>query len=138
MPSNGSGPPGDLNDEAPAFRSEPTLGSNPAVSNVHIVLYSLFSIFHRLSGGTPLSAPQPPFDRFPYGLTSPTDADTRGLQKMLTSPPLTFEFMGMANYAPTSFHELMDDEVESDGSSISDMAPSHRPSLECAMADALG
>ena len=46
--------------------------------------------------------------------------------------------MGMASYAPTTFHELLDDEVESDGSSISDMAPSHRPSRECAMVDALG
>ena len=41
-PSVGSGPPDDLNDETPAFRSEPTLGSNPTVSNVHTVLYSLF------------------------------------------------------------------------------------------------
>ena len=41
-------------------------------------------------------------------------------------------------YAPTCFYELIDDEVESDGSSIGDMAPSHRLSRECAMADALG
>ena len=44
-PSIGSGPPGDLNDETPALRSEPTLGSNPTVSNVHIVLYSLINLF---------------------------------------------------------------------------------------------
>ena len=43
--SVGSRTPGDFNDEAPALRSEPTLGSNPAVSNVHTVLYSLFHIF---------------------------------------------------------------------------------------------
>ena len=55
---------------------------------------------------------------------------------MLTPPPLTSELVGMASYAPTSFHELMDDEVESDDSSIGDVAPSHRPSRECAMADA--
>ena len=48
-PSVGSGTPGDLNDEVPALRSEPTLGSNPIVSNVHIVLYSLFTIFRRFS-----------------------------------------------------------------------------------------
>ena len=53
-------------------------------------------------------------------------------------PPLTSEFMGMASYAPTCFLDLMDDDVESDGSSIDDMAPSHRPSWECAMADAPG
>ena len=47
---------------------------------------------------------------------------------MLTPPPLTSEFMVMASYAPTYFYELVDDEVESDGSSISDVAPSHRPS----------
>ena len=44
---------------------------------------------------------------------------------MLTPPPLTSEFMGMTGYAPASFHDLVDDEVESNGSSIGDiMAPS--------------
>ena len=86
-----------------------------------------------------MSSPQPPRDRFPYGLTSTTDADAWGLQKLLTSPPLTSEFVGMVGYAPTSFHNLMDDEVESDGSSIGDVvAPSHPLSQECAMADAPG
>jgi hypothetical protein len=85
-----------------------------------------------------LSTPQPSYDRYPYDLASPTDAYDRGLQKVLTPPPLTSKFMGMASYAPTSFHELMDDEDESDGSSISDVVPSHRPSRECAMADAPG
>ena len=45
----------------------------------------------------------------------------------------------MASYAPTSFHDLMDDDVESDGSSIGDVAaPNHPLSWECAMADAPG
>ena len=57
---------------------------------------------------------------------------------MLTPPPLTSEFVGMVSYAPTYFNELIEDEVESDGSSIGDVAPSHHPSRECAMADALG
>ena len=62
-----------------------------------------------------------------------------GLQKMLTSPPLTSEFVGMAGYAPASFHDLVDDEVNSDGSSIGDVvAPGHTLSKECAMADTLG
>jgi len=69
---------------------------------------------------------------------SPMDQYAWGLQKMLTPPPLTSKFMGMASYAPTYFYELIDDEVESDGSSIGDVAPSHRPSWECAMVDALG
>ena len=57
---------------------------------------------------------------------------------MLTLPPLTSEFVGMAGYAPASFHDLVDDEIESDGSSIGDVvAPSHPLSWECAMADAL-
>ena len=56
-PSVGSGPPSDLSDEVPALRSEPTQGSNPAVSNVCFFIYSLFTIFHRFSGGTPLSLP---------------------------------------------------------------------------------
>ena len=38
------------------------------------------------------------------------------------------EFMGMVSYAPTYFLDLMDDNVESDSSSIGDMAPSHLPS----------
>ena len=58
---------------------------------------------------------------------------------MLTPPPLTSKFMGMVGYAAASFHGLMDDEVESDGSSIGDvMAPSHPLSRECAMADIPG
>ena len=58
---------------------------------------------------------------------------------MLTPPPLTSEFVGMASYAPASFHDLVDDEVESDASSIGDVvAPSHPLSWECAMADAPG
>ena len=60
-----------------------------------------------------------------------------GALKMLTPPPLTSEFVGMVRYAPTCFYELVDDEVESDGSSIGDAGPSHRPSRECAMEDAL-
>ena len=54
------------------------------------------------------------------------------------TPAITSEFVGMASYAPTCFLNLMDDDGESDGSSIGDMAPSHRLSCECAMADALG
>ena len=57
---------------------------------------------------------------------------------MLAPPPLTFEFVGMVSYAPTCFLDLMDDDVGSDGSSIGDVAPNHRPSRECAMADTLG
>ena len=101
-------------------------------------MYSLFSIFRRLLGGTPLSLTQPPYDQFPYGLASFVDAYARGLQRMLALPPLTSEFVGMASYAPTCFLDLMDDDVESNGSSIDDVAPSHRPSWECAMVDALG
>ena len=44
-PSTGPRPPDNLNVETPALRFEPMLGSNPIVSNVHIVLYSLFNIF---------------------------------------------------------------------------------------------
>ena len=47
---------------------------------------------------------------------------------MLAPSPLTSEFMGMASYAPTTFHKLLDDEVDSDGSNIGDVAPSHRQS----------
>ena len=75
-----------------------------------------------------MSAPPPSCDRFPYGLASPVDAYTWGLRRMLAPPPLISEFVGMTSYAPTTFYELLDDEVESDGFSIGDVAPSHRPS----------
>ena len=64
----------DFNDAASALHSEQTLCSKPAVSNVHAVIYLLFSIFRRLPGGTPLSPTRPPYDRFPYGLASSADA----------------------------------------------------------------
>ena len=127
-PSISSGTHDDYNDEASALHSEQTLCSNPAVSNVHAVIYSLFTIFRQLSGRTALSVPQPPHNRFPYGLASPMDAYARGLQRLLTPPPLTSEFVGMASYSPTCFYELLDDEARSDGSSIGDVAPSHQPS----------
>ena len=44
-PSTGPGPLDDLNVETPMLRLEPMLGSNPTVSDVHIVLYSLFNTF---------------------------------------------------------------------------------------------
>ena len=56
---------------------------------------------------------------------------------MLAPSPLTSKFVGMASYTPTTFHELLDDEGESDGSRIGDVAPRHHPSWECAMANAL-
>ena len=59
-----------------------------------------------------------------------------GAPKDAGAIPLTSEFVGMVSYAPTTFHKLLDDEVESDGSNIGDVAPSHRLSWECAMADA--
>ena len=99
----------------------------------HYLTHSAYSLEE------PLSPLRPPCDWFPYGFASPGDAYARGLRRMLTPPPLTSKFMGMAGYASASFHDLVDDEVESDCSSISDiMAPGHPLSWECAMADALG
>ena len=69
----------DFDDAASALLSEQTLCSNPAVSNVHAVIYLLFSIFGQLLGGTPLSPMRPPHDRFPYGLVSFADTYARGL-----------------------------------------------------------
>ena len=120
--------PGDLNVEVPALRSEPTLGSNPTMSNVHIILYSLFTIFRRFFGETPLSLLRPSCDRFPYGLVSPANMYAQGFRRMSVLPPLMSKFVGMVNYASTCFLDLMDDDVESDGSSIGDVAPSHCPS----------
>ncbi|XP_066307852.1 uncharacterized protein [Miscanthus floridulus] len=128
----------DFDDAASALHSEQTLYSNPTVSNMCTVIYSLFTISHRSSGGTVSPTPQTPYDRFPYGLASSADTYARGLRRMLAPSPLASEFMGMAGYAPAAFHELPDDEGESDGSSIDDVAPCHRPSQECSMVDASG
>jgi len=54
---------------------------------------------------------------------------------MLAPSPLMSEFVGMIGSAPVVSHELLDNEGESDGSSISDVASHHHPSRECAMAD---
>ena len=137
-PSIGSGTHDDFNDEASTLHSEQTLCSNPAMSNMHTVIYSLFTISHQSSRGTVSPMTQTSYDRFPYGVASSTDAYARGLRRMLAPSPLASKFMGMASYAPATFHELPDDEGESDGSSISDVAPRHRLSRECTMADALG
>ena len=118
----------DFNDAASALHSEQTLYSNPTVSNMHTVIYSLFTISRRLSRGNILTAPRTPYDRFPYGFASPADVCARGLRRTLPPSPLTSEFVGMVSYAPTTFHELSDDEGESDGSSIGDVTPSHCPS----------
>ena len=61
-----------------------------------------------------------------------------GALKDAGAAPSHIRIRGMVSYAPASFHDLMDDEVESDGSSIGDMAPSHPLFWECAMANALG
>jgi len=54
------------------------------------------------------------------------DAYARVLRRVLVPPPLTSEFVGIVSYSPASFHDLVDDEVESDGASIGDVvAPSH-------------
>ena len=54
---------------------------------------------------------------------------------MLAPSPLTSEFVGMAGSAPIVSHKLPDNEGESDGSSIGDVASRHHPSWECAMPD---
>ena len=62
-----------------------------------------------------------------------------GTLKDADTAPLTSKFVEMAGYAPASFHDLMDDEVESDGSSINDVVVHGYPlSRECAMANAPG
>ena len=62
----------------------------------------------------------------PLWLRVPHGRVRAGAPKDADAAPLTSEFMGMASYAPASFHDLVDDEVESDGSSIGNvMAPGH-------------
>ena len=139
VPSTDPGSLNDLNDKTLRLHFEPALGSNPTVSDVHTVIYSLFNTFHQLPGGTPLPPPRLSCGRFPYSFASPADADALGCWRMQTPPPLMSEFVGMASYAPASFHDLIDDDVESDGSSISDvMAPGHPLPRERVMADAKG
>ena len=78
-PSISPGTHNDFNNMTSALHSEQTLCSNPDVSNLHTVIYFLFTISRRSSGGTVLTAPRTPYDRFPYGLASPADAYAQGL-----------------------------------------------------------
>ena len=66
-PSIGSGTHDDFNDKASALHSEQTLCSNSAVSDMHTVIYSLFTISRRLSGGTVLTASWTPYDTYAWG-----------------------------------------------------------------------
>ena len=59
-PSIGSGTHDDFSDATSALHSEQTLCSNPIVSNMRTVIYSLFTISHRSSEGTVFTAPQAP------------------------------------------------------------------------------
>ena len=118
----------DFDSTVSALHSKQTLCSNPAVSNIHVVIHLLRSIFRQIPRGLPLYPSLPPYDQFPYGLMSPAGACAWGLQKITTPLPLMSEFVGMASYAPTYFLDIMDDDVRSDGSSIGDMARSHRRS----------
>ena len=54
----------DFDNAASALHSEQTLCSNPAVSNIHAVIYLLRSIFRQIPGGLPLSPLQPPYGYF--------------------------------------------------------------------------
>ena len=128
----------DLNAAASALHSEQTLYSNPTVSNMCTFIRPLFTISHRSPGGTAPPTPQTSYSRFPYGLMSSVDAYAQGLRRVLAPSPLTSEFVGMAGLALVVSHELSDNEGESDGSSIGDVAPCHCPSWECAMVDGLG
>ena len=56
-PSIGPGSLDDLNVETLTLCLKPMLGSNPMVSNVDIILYSLFNTFCQLSRWTLLSPP---------------------------------------------------------------------------------
>ena len=55
--STGTGPLDDPDIETLVLRLEPILSSNSTVSNVHVVLYSLFNTFRRFYEGTPLPSP---------------------------------------------------------------------------------
>ena len=88
----------DFDDVASALLSEQTLCPNPAVSNVHAVIYLLFYIFRRLPGVTRLSPTQPQYDRSPYDLASSADAYARGSkggQHCPLSHPNSWEWRAM-------------------------------------------
>ena len=125
----------DLDGAASTLHSEQTLCSNPTVSNTRTFIRPLFTTSHRSLGGT---SPQTPYHRFPYGLASSADACAQGLRRAPTRSPLTSKFIGMVGFAPVVSRELLNNEGESDGSSIGYMAPRHHPSWECTMSDGLG
>ena len=76
----------DFDDTASALHSKQTLCSNPAVSNMRTTC-SLFTISHQSPRGNVPPTPQTPYDRFPYGLASSTDAYALGSKGCWHHPP---------------------------------------------------
>ena len=75
----------------------------------------------------------------PLQLCVPHGRMRTGAPKDADAAPSHIRVRGEASYAPASFHDLIIDKVESDGSSIGDvMAPGHPLSWKYAMADAPG
>ena len=82
-PSIGSGTHDDFNDEEPALHFEQTLCSNPAVSNVHAVIHSIYYLLPILWRDTAVPTatairPTPLRPRVSHGrvcLGAPKDAD---------------------------------------------------------------
>ena len=104
-PSIDSGTHDNFNNAASALHSEQTLYSNPAVSNIHAVLYLLHSIFRQIPGGLPLSPSRPPYDRFTYGLASSTDTyarDSKGCWRLSPSHPNSWEWQAALLPLPTN------------------------------------
>lgn len=65
--------------------------------------------------------PHPPQGFFPFGLSSLVDAYVQGLQRVMMPSLPPCEYVGMADYAPASFLELLCNEtLESDGSTDGD------------------
>jgi len=97
--------------------------------------FSFANVMTRLAGGKPLSPEyliQSASTALLFGLCNTTKTIGHLVAQRMPPSPVNDEFMGMTEYVPESFHDLLVEEPESPSGSNSSRG-SHHPSRECFM-----